>query len=346
MPTQPLPADARSKGPAPGLPRRYLLPPVVDRADGRPRRVGVELEFVALSPREAAEVLQELFGGRLVEVGAFLYRLRDSRLGDFRVELDSRHALKGPRSRPADPEAGWLDGVLADIERELQYLYSVAISGVLPLEIVTPPIAFAALDALDPLIEALKARGARGTEESPFYAFGVHLNPEVAVLDPGYVVQVLRAYLLLEDWLRREVDPDVLRRALAFITPFGRDYARLVLDPGYDPARLTADYLAANPTRNRSLDLLPLLALLDPDRVRAAISDRKVAARPTFHYRLPDFRTTDPGWSLAGEWNRWVAVERLAADPQSLRELSLAFLAHDERHDGPWVERVAGRLGL
>ncbi|HKY95515.1 MAG TPA: amidoligase family protein [Kiloniellales bacterium] len=326
--------------------RRFILPPITERADGQPRRVGVELEFVALAAREAAELTQHLFGGTLVEVSPFYFVLRDSRLGDFRVELDSRHALKQPRYAEPAPDADWFDSLVDDLERELQYLYSVAVSGILPLEIVTPPIPLRALAALDPLVDALKLRGARGTEESLLYAFGVHLNPEAVAVERGYILDVLRAYLLLEDWLRREVSPDLLRRALAFITPFGKGYARLVLDPDYDEARLVDDYLAANPTRYRSLDLLPLLAELDEAQVRARVSDRKVNRRPTFHYRLPDFRTTDPDWSLAGEWNRWVEVEKLAAEPATLRELSLAYLEHDDRRHGDWADRIAARLGL
>jgi hypothetical protein len=327
-------------------PRQFLLPPITDRADGRPRRLGVELEFVALAPREAALLIQQLFGGTLAEISPFYFELRGSTLGMFRVELDSRHALKQPRYAVPAPDAGWFDSLLDDMERELQYLYSVAVSGILPLEIVTPPIPMRELAALDPLIEALKERGAKGTEESLLYAFGVHLNPEAATIEPGYILAMLRAYLLLEDWLRREVSPDFLRRALAFITPFGKGYARLVLDPAYGEARLIDDYLAANPTRYRSLDLLPLLAELDEARVRARVRDAKVNRRPTFHSRLPDFRTTDPDWSLAGEWNRWVEVERLAADAALVRELSLAYLGHEEWRDGPWADAVAARLGL
>lgn len=326
--------------------RPFLLPPITERADGRPRRVGVELEFVALTPHEAADLIRQLFGGRVCEISPFFLEVKDGRLGDFRVELDSRHALKQPRHADPSSDLGWFDGLLDDLERELQYLYSVAVSGILPLEIVTPPIAMRDLALLDPLVEALKARGAKGTEESLLYAFGVHLNPEAAEVSAGYVLGILRAYLLLEDWLRREVSPDFLRRALSFITPFGRGYAQLVLDPTYDERRLVGDYLAANPTRYRSLDLLPLLCELDEAQVQARVRDAKVKKRPTFHYRLPDFRTTDPDWSLAGEWNRWVEVEKLAADTATLQELSLAYLAHDESWERPWVDRVADRLGL
>jgi hypothetical protein len=332
--------------PATTEPHRFLMPPKVERADGQPRHVGVELEFVALEPREAGELTRALYGGTLSEISPFYLELHGSRLGDFRIELDSRHALKQPRHAPPDPAAGWFDSLLDDMERELQYLYSVAVSGILPLEIVSPPIPMRNLTALDPLVDALRQRGAKGTEHSLLYAFGMHLNPEAVAVEAGYILGVLRAYLLLEDWLRREVAPAFLRRALFFITPFDRDYARLVLDPGYDPARLMDDYLAANPTRYRSLDLLPLFCMLDEARVRGKVSDGKIKARPTFHYRLPDFRTSDPHWSLAKEWNRWVRVEELAAEPAQLAELAQLYLAHDERTDGPWADRVARRRAL
>jgi hypothetical protein len=50
------------------------------------------------------------------------------------------------------------------------------------------------------------------------------------------------------------------------------------------------------------------------ERVRARLPNEKIGKRPTFHYRLPDARVSDPGWSIAPDWNRWVAVERLAVD--------------------------------
>ncbi|MEM6354465.1 MAG: amidoligase family protein, partial [Pseudomonadota bacterium] len=70
----------------------------------------------------------------------------------------------------------------------------------------------------------------------------------------------------------------------------------------------------ANPTRNRPLDLLPILADLDADRVRAALPSEKIKPRPAYHYRLPDCRIDDAAWSPRDEWLRWLAVERLAAN--------------------------------
>jgi hypothetical protein len=96
------------------------------------------------------------------------------------------------------------------------------------------------------------------------------------------------------------------------------------------------DYLAFNPTRNRDLDLLPLLHYFDETRVRAVLPNEKINGRPTFHYRLPDARLSDPGWSIAPDWNRWVCVERLAADRERLDAFGAAFLSF-EGEDKSWA---------
>jgi hypothetical protein len=115
--------------------------------------------------------------------------------------------------------------------------------------------------------------------------------------------------------------------------------------PGYWPGvpGFLDDYLAFNPTRNRDLDMLPLLLHLDEARVRAALPNEKINSRPAFHYRLPDARVSDPGWSVAPDWNRWVAVERLAHDRERLESVGLAFLAFEgeEKSWADTVERIA-----
>ena len=145
-----------------------------------------------------------------------------------------------------------------------------------------------------------------------------------------------------------------LRRALPFADPFPRTYVRKVVDPNYQPAlpQLVDDYLEANPTRNRELDLLPLFTHLAPERVRAKVADALIKARPTYHYRLPDTRLSDPAWSLIVEWNRWVEVEHLAADAAALRRLGRVCLDEARSHrpralaeaiDAWRAERSAGR---
>ena len=67
-------------------------------------------------------------------------------------------------------------------------------------------------------------------------------------------------------------------------------------------------------TRKRALDLLPLLAHLDEERVRSVLPHEKIGSRPVFHYRLPHAHLSDPTWSIMPDWNRWLLVERLASD--------------------------------
>lgn len=104
------------------------------------------------------------------------------------------------------------------------------------------------------------------------------------------------------------------------------------------------DYLEHNPTRNRALDLLPLLAQIDMDRVQATVADAKVKARPTFHYRLPNCHIGQTNWTLANAWNTWCVVERLANQPDDLDALAEAYLAAEHAIWGvnrsDWINTV------
>jgi hypothetical protein len=96
---------------------------------------------------------------------------------------------------------------------------------------------------------------------------------------------------------------------------------RRVVDPDYWPSRaeLIDDYLAANPTRNRALDMLPLFAHLDEARVRAAVDDPRIKPRPALHYRLPNCEINEPGWGLRKAWLDWLQVEHLASEHERLQ---------------------------
>jgi hypothetical protein len=108
---------------------------------------------------------------------------------------------------------------------------------------------------------------------------------------------------------------------------------------------LIDDYLAWNPTRDRELDMLPLFAHLDPDRVARGASRHKVKARPAFHYRLPDSRIDEPGWGVVLDWNRWVQVERLAADRARLDAMAGAWLARGaDRDPAAWAAQTSAWL--
>lgn len=311
---------------------QFELPPVTTNADGNLRTVGVEIEFGSLGAENAATLVEDLFGGTLIKHNPNAFDVEGSALGDFRIKLDTRFA-------GYDETTG---GVLDEVKVELANLFGAAASLVVPLEIVAPPVTLDRLPEIETLLERLREAGASGTEASPFFAFGLQLNPETPRLKAEVIAAIVKAYALIGPWLWRAIDPDATRRLLSFAQPYPETYVRKLAADDYwpDMATLIDDYIAANPTRNRDLDLLPLLTFIDEPRVRKQLPEEKINPRPTFHYRLPDMLLDDPDWGLAREWNRWVSVERLAADGERLAELCRAYLAH-QGNDDAWAARVA-----
>ena len=279
-------------------PQEPLQPPRIEAADGTPRRVGVELELEGLGARETAALVQASVGGELQERSPYRLQLAGSALGDVTVELDFRLA-HAPDDAPALGARRLIAGAVG-----------LTASMVIPVELVFAPLPPSRLPELDHLVAALVA-AAPGLRPA-----GPHLNPEVASFDPDYLRAHLLAFSLLGPGLRAEmgVAPPW---PIGFVTAYPRAYRELLADPAYRPdlTRLITDYLDANPTRYRELDMLPLFALLEPDMLQGPLGRQKIKPRPVFHWRLPGAR---PYGGVVADWNRWVEVERLAADPERL----------------------------
>ena len=318
----------------------FQLPPIVRNAAGEVRKAGFELEYAGLSLEATAIIIRHVFGGRHFAPQASVQRVTGTRFGTFKLEIDSsvikdRKYEQPLRALGLDPES--LGGA-SYVERAVAKLFAVA--GV-PFEIVTPPIPITDLAPLDKLRRHLRTNEAEGTRAMPWYAFGMHINPEIVSDEPAYLLSVLRAFVLLYPWLKRRTDVDLSRRVSPYINPFPPAYARLILSPDYPQTtgRLIDDYLAHNPTRNRPLDMAPVLAFLDGDRVAARVQQKHlVKPRPAFHYRLPNCMVDEPDWTIAREWNTWVAVERLAADRDRLAELSRDYPDADARSLRPFAD--------
>lgn len=310
------------------------LPPLLKKADGEPRRVGVEIEFGDLDLETAARTTARVFGGRARSLDPNEWVVEDTPWGPFAIKLDSIYL------HPKSDEA-----TLAEFETELFARLGELARSFVPAEIVCPPLPIPELPEIDRLREALRRKGAKGTGDALHYAFAMQFNPELASLEIDFVLRQFQAFLLLEDWLRKVSGRDILRRILVFANPFPRSYVRLVLNEDYAPdwGRFIDDYLFDNPTRNRDLDLLPLFAHVDPLRLRRQVQDIRVKARPTFHYRIPDSRIDEPDWTIIGEWNRWVRVERLAADEAMFAKLRRAFFAFRGGRD-EWADLVAALI--
>ncbi len=275
-------------------------------ADGKARRLGVEIELGGLPEAEVARLCAEVLGGDAVQQDSHVWAVRQSVIGDIAVYLDV-FLRSATRTKLRD--------LALDLGRE-----------VVPVEIVTGPLDMGGLVQLDALREALRAAGALGSGAGFLFGFGVHFNVEVASEADADTVRPLLAYALIEDWLRSAHPIDEARRLLPFTDPYPTEFVRALIKagPGATRAHVTDLYLAHTPSRNRGLDMLPLFAHFDPDRIARAIKD-KTSARPTFHFRLPDCRIDEGDWSLAAEWQRWVLVEQVAGDSALLRRLSDAW---------------------
>jgi hypothetical protein len=306
----------------------FQLPPIVHNARGEVRKVGFELEYAGLSLESAAKIVQHVFGGRHVAESPSVQRVVSTRYGTFKLEIDS--SLLKDRKYEQPLRAIGIDpndlGGSHRVERTLAKLFAVA--GV-PYEIVSPPMPMTDLAPIDELRRLLSQNDAAGTRLRPWSAFGMHINPEIPTNDPGQLRDYLRAFLLLYPLLKRRVKVDLARSLSPYINPFPEAYTRLLLQPDdlADAGRLIDNYLAYNPTRNRPLDMLPVLCHLNADRVMDRVEDKHlVKPRPAFHYRLPNCLVDEADWKLAREWNTWVRVERLANDPNRLAALSREYL--------------------
>ncbi len=318
------------------MPVQPIIPPELHRADGAPRRVGVEIEFAGLSIADTSRLIRYIYGGEEVVLDEHRRLVRASRIGDFTVELDMLLAHPG---KPETPDAGTLDRV----ELKVRAAIGDAGSLVLPFEVACPPIPIERLGDLDALVEGLRRNGGQGTEGRLFYAFGLHFNPELARIEADPIIDTMKAYLLLAPLLRADMGIDLARRMAPFVNRFTDAYVDLVVDPDYRPdlRDFARDYIHHNPSRNRELDLYPLFALAIPEVLRETPADPHVKPRPTWHWRLPDSRVGVPGWSIVPDWNRWVQVERLAIDRWALAELGALWAdCRRARASADWPQMV------
>ncbi len=293
---------------------------LLKRADGKTRRIGVELEYSGLDIESSAKLVKKEFGGRVDPISAYESKIRDTEFGDFQVELDFGLLKQIGRDSADEAED-------EETEQLPERLLATVAEQLVPFEIVTPPLPMDRLNELEALIDRLRKEGALGTRQSAFYAFGLHLNPEMPDLDAETVLAYMRAYACLYPWLVRVGEIDWSRRFTVYIQPYSTDYVRTIIDRDYSPdiETLIDDYLKTNPARNRALDMLPLFAHIDEKRVRAVVDDKRIKPRPTLHYRLPNCEIDVREWSINKPWKQWLQVEHLAHDRKRLEKMCRGY---------------------
>ena len=291
--------------------------PMARTIDGTERLTGIEIEFAGPTERETGNLIAQHFGGTVKDDGQHTVMVCDTDFGDIEVELDI--GLRKRKDIPFLKEG--LD----------------AFRGLIPVEVVTPPLRLEQLAEFNGICAALRGIGALGSRTGVLLGFGVHVNPEVVGPNHRFTLDTIVAYALLEPWLRAREQIDTTRRVMPFVGAWPRG---LISDLVNTPSETLADVMRLSAphikSRNQSLDLLPLFKHFEKHLFDEVfhITD-KTSARPTFHFRLPDSRIDEPGWSLHQPWQLWRQVELAAADPDLLNALRDAW----RTHDAAWFER-------
>ncbi len=311
---------------------RPPLPAVTDTDEGKPRRVGVEIEMIGLDVDAVSRIVARHFNGKLEIKTRYEHVVHGDDAGDWGIEFDFEYLKQKAREDASGDEEQEL------IDEAAESLLRAGAETVVPVEVVGPPLPMTRLGDVQSLIARLREAGAKGSGASISYAFGMQFNPELPSLDARMITSYLKAFLCLYDWLVARSAPDFTRRLTRFSAPFPGKYVRKVIDPDYWPDQdaLIDDYLADNPTRNRALDMLPLFLHLDKERVRETVDDPRVKARPTLHYRLPNCEIDRANWGIHLAWNDWLEVEALALDASRLNEVCKAYAS--------WLDNLVGRL--
>ncbi len=322
----------------------FRKPPHLKNADGEERRVGYEFEFTGVGLEKSANLVTELYNGAIEKLSTYEIEVRDSEFGSFKIELDTQLL----RDKKYEELLNKLGISIENLEGKdtLEDSMMDLASTVVPFEIVTPPIPISNMHRLNELVGGLRQMKAKGTGSSILYAFGLHINPEVPDTSVDSILNHLRAFLLLDPWIRKDAEINISRRLTPFINEYEEDFLVHLFNPDYQPDlnSLIRDYFAFGNSRNRPLDLLPLFMYLDEKTTSTLIEEELTSARPTYHYRLPDCKLDEANWSLSDEWNYWVLVEKLADDREALKELSLNWLELNNKtmigFEKKWIERM------
>lgn len=322
--------------------QEFQTPPITTNKAGKERSVGFEFEFTGVEMDQTASILSRLYGGKIEQLSTFEFKVSGTKFGDFGLELDAQ-LIREKKYEKFLQSIGIELSEFVEQETIEDSLKELA-SSVVPYEIITPPILLSEMHELTKLVDELRKHKAKGTGSSFVYAFGLHLNPEIPDDSTGLLLNYLRAFVLLDPWIRKDGKVDVSRQITPFINRFENDYLEHILDHKYKPdqTEFIKDYFLFGNNRNRPLDMQPLFMYLNEKLTSKLVEDTLTSSRPAFHYRLPNCSLEDETWTLASEWNRWVLVEKLAGYGDLLKTCCQTYLEMKEetviRFDRKWVD--------
>jgi hypothetical protein len=304
------------------------------------RHIGFELEFSNIDIEKILEILEKEFNFEINRINNYFYKLH-SKYGDFILELDFELLTKQKLTKNAK-EFFKITGI--DIDKIENFIGKLS-KDIVPYEISTPPLPLNKIEIVESIVEVLGQNEAKGTTYKIYYAFGLHINVEVISLEVKSLLSYLRAYVILQDFINKDAKVNLARKITPFIDNFKNDYIKYILNKNYNPTieEFILDYIKFNPTRNRSLDMLPILGFIDEKIVKKLLPDEKIKPRPAFHYRLSNSDIGDENWKVSDEWNRWILVENLANDEGSITQLSTEYVHYLDKfmNLNSWEDKIA-----
>ena len=316
---------------------------------GETRQVGFEFEYTGIDLGAAATIIKKKFGGTSTVNNKFSQTITGSDFGgEVGLEIDA-HLLKEKQYQKTLKKFG-IDLVELDMETKIEEIIESVASQFVPYEITLPPIPFNEIEKVENLRELLYQNKVKGTGASVIYAFGFQINIEIPELTAQVILSYLRAFILLQDWIIEKSNIDFTRRYLtSFIDDFPDEYKLLVLNEDYTPDMETfvRDYNQHNNTRNRPLDLYPLLAFIDEKYIGKVKEKELVKPRPALHYRLPNCLLDDSTWRIAQEWENWVEIDELSWNHEKLVKLSREFIQlHKSKlfFKVQWIKKIKEEL--
>ncbi|MGB7401619.1 MAG: amidoligase family protein [Arcobacter sp.] len=324
--------------------KKYLPELFLNNKD-EPRHVGIEIEYSNLSLEKSAKLIAEIFGGNLEKITKYELKLKDTKYGDFKFELDAQLLQKMQTDNLFDK----LSNIIGSVSHSIDDIVDKTSKRFVPFEIATPPIPIKDLKEADKLVESLRLNGALGTTHSLYYAFGVHFNIEPPSQNIEDVLRLFKSFLIIQKWIELQSEVDIARKVSPYINDFPKEYIKKIIDLDYKPTKeeFLEDYIKYNPTRNRILDMLPQLAFWDEEEVRKHLPKEKINPRPTYHYRLPNSKVNLFRWNLSQEFQLWVIVEILANNEKIFNKMSKEFLLQLDSplfNKNEWIEQCHGYI--
>jgi hypothetical protein len=324
---------------------KKYLPELFFNNKDKPRHVGIEIEYSNLSLEKSAKLISEIFGGNLEKITKYELKLKDTKYGDFKFELDAQLLQKMQTDNLFDK----LSNIIGSVSHSIDDIVDKTSKRFVPFEIATPPIPIKDLKEADKLVESLRLNGALGTTHSLYYAFGVHFNIEPPSQNIEDVLRLFKSFLIIQKWIELQSEVDIARKVSPYINDFPKEYIKKIIDLDYKPTKeeFLHDYIKYNPTRNRILDMLPQLAFWDEKEVRKHLPKEKINPRPTYHYRLPNSKVNLFRWNLSQEFQLWIIVEILANNEKVFNKMSKEFLIQLDSplfNKNEWIEQCHGYI--